>query len=66
MSKKRSGGLAMTELLKEIVEEAKDERSKEIAERMFRDGASVADVVELTGLSEQEAVEVLRRVRGEA
>ncbi|WP_193352808.1 hypothetical protein [Alicyclobacillus acidocaldarius] len=56
----------MTELLKEIVEEAKDERSKEIAERMFRDGASVADVVELTGLSEQEAVEVLRRVRGEA
>ncbi|WP_041695629.1 transposase [Alicyclobacillus acidocaldarius] len=58
--------LAMTELLKEIVEEAKDERSKEIAERMFRKGASVADVVELTDLSEQEAQEVLKRVREEA
>ncbi len=55
--------LAMTELLKEIVEEAKDERSKEIAERMFRKGATVSDVVELTGLSEEEAKEVLKRVR---
>ncbi|AEJ44363.1 transposase [Alicyclobacillus acidocaldarius] len=61
--------LEMTELLKEIVEEAQNrarrERDREIAERMFRKGASIADVVELTGLSEQEAQEVLRRVRGE-
>lgn len=58
--------LAMTELLKEIVEEAKEERSKEIAERMFRDGASVSDVMRWTGLSEEEAQELLKRVREEA
>jgi len=62
--------LAMTELLKEIVEEAEERaekrKAREIAERMFRKGASVADVVELTGLSEQEAQEVLRSTREEA
>jgi len=61
--------LAMTELLKEIVEEAeergRDKGRREIAERMFRKGATVSDVVELTGLSEEEAKEVLKRVRGE-
>ncbi|WP_304459432.1 hypothetical protein [Alicyclobacillus sendaiensis] len=57
--------LAMTELLKEIVEEAEERKAREIAERMLRKGASVADVVELTGLSEQEVQEVLRHVREE-
>jgi len=61
--------LAMTELLKEIVEEAEERaekrKAREIAERMFRKGASIADVVELTGLTEQEVQEVLRRIREE-
>lgn len=56
----------MTELLKDFVEEAEERKAREIAERMFHDGASVSDVMRWTGLSEEEAQEVLKRVREEA
>ena len=54
--------LEMTELLKEIEQEARIEERKEIAARMFRKGASVSDVVELTGLSEEEAREIQKQI----
>ncbi|GMA48961.1 hypothetical protein GCM10025857_03180 [Alicyclobacillus contaminans] len=66
--------LKMTELLREFEEEFKEKWMKqglqqglqqgkrEVAERMFRKGASVADVVELTGLSEEEAKEIRKKV----
>ncbi|WP_029422112.1 transposase [Alicyclobacillus macrosporangiidus] len=61
--------LRMTDLLREFEEEFKEKwmqqgsvsKAREIAERMFRKGASVSDVVELTGLSEQEAEEIRKR-----
>lgn len=68
----------MTELLREFEEEFKEkwmqkglqkglqqglqQGKREIAERMFRKGASVSDVVELTGLSEEEAEEIRKKV----
>ncbi|WP_197029333.1 helix-turn-helix domain-containing protein [Alicyclobacillus macrosporangiidus] len=54
----------MTELLREVEEKFKEkwiqQGKREVAERMFSQGASVADVVELTGLSEEEAEEMKR------
>ncbi|WP_245783933.1 transposase [Alicyclobacillus macrosporangiidus] len=64
----------MTELLRELQEEfmakgrqqglqqGRKEGKREVAERMFRKGASVSDVVELTGLSEEEAEEIRKKV----
>jgi len=57
--------LEMTELLREVEQEARREERQEIAERLLRDGTSLSDVVRWTGLSEEEAKEVLKRVRGE-
>ncbi|WP_029423503.1 transposase [Alicyclobacillus macrosporangiidus] len=62
--------LRMTDLLREFEEELKEKwmqqgellKAKEIAERMFRKGASVSDVVELTGLSEVEAEEIRKKI----
>jgi hypothetical protein len=62
--------LEMTELLRELQEEFLEkgrqeglhEGKREVAERMFRKGASVSDVVELTGLSEKEAEEIRKKV----
>jgi flagellar biosynthesis/type III secretory pathway protein FliH len=70
--------LEMTELLRELQEEfmakgrqqglkqglqqGRKEGKREVAERMFRKGASVSDVVELTGLSEEEAEEIRKKV----
>lgn len=63
------GVLSMTDLLKAIEQEAlekglqqgRQEEKREVAERMFKRGASVADVVEITGLSEAEAEEIRRK-----
>ncbi|SFU81555.1 transposase [Alicyclobacillus macrosporangiidus] len=62
--------LRMTDLLREFEEEFKEkwmqqgvqQGKREIAERMFRDGASISDVVRWTGLSEKEAEEIRRRL----
>ncbi|WP_175511494.1 hypothetical protein [Alicyclobacillus macrosporangiidus] len=52
----------MTELLREIEQEVRREERQEIAERLFRDGASVSHVVRWTGLSEKEAEEIRKKV----
>ncbi|SFU81538.1 hypothetical protein SAMN05421543_1098 [Alicyclobacillus macrosporangiidus] len=54
--------LEMTELLREIEQEVRREERQEIAERLFRDGASVSHVVRWTGLSEKEAEEIRKKV----
>lgn len=54
--------LKMTEMLREIEQEARQEERREIAKRLFRKGASVTDVMEVTGLSEEEAEEIRKTV----
>ena len=60
--------MKMTDVVREIEDEALEkglqqgERRKaaQVAEKMFRKGASISDVVDLTGLSEKEAEEIRR------
>ncbi len=52
----------LKELEKEFVEKGEWLKAREIAERMFRKGASISDVIELTGLSEQDAEEIRKNV----
>ncbi|MDI3329073.1 MAG: transposase [Alicyclobacillaceae bacterium] len=72
------GELRMTDLLKAIEREAmekglqeglqqglrqgRQEEKREVAERLFKRGASVADGVEITGLSEAQAEEIRRNL----
>lgn len=58
--------MRMTDVVREIEQEAfqqgEHRKATQIAEKMFQKGASLADVVDLTGLSEQEAEEIRRRL----
>lgn len=56
----------MTDIVKEIEREAiekgiQQERHK-VAEKMFRKGASISDVMEITGLTETETNEIRRQL----
>lgn len=58
--------LGMADLLKAIKEEGKkegrQEEKREVAKRMFQEGASLEYVVKVTGLSEADAEEIRRKV----
>ena len=58
--------MRMTDVVREIEQEAfqqgEHRKATQIAEKMFQKGASLADVVDLTGLSEQEAEEIRRKL----
>ena len=43
-------------------EEGRKEEKQEVAERMFRKGSSVSDVVDITGLSEKDAEDIRRKL----
>jgi predicted transposase/invertase (TIGR01784 family) len=47
---------------KEVREEGRKEEKQEVAERMFRKGSSVSDVVDITGLSEKDAEDIRRKL----
>ena len=56
----------MTNVVREIEQEAlqkgRQEEKKEVAEKMFRKGSTVSDVVDITGLSEKDAEEIRRKL----
>jgi predicted transposase/invertase (TIGR01784 family) len=58
--------LKMTNVMREIEQEAlqkgRQEEKKEVAEKMFRKGSTVSDVVDITGLSVKEAEEIRRKL----
>jgi predicted transposase/invertase (TIGR01784 family) len=62
--------LKMTNVVREIEDEAlqkgrkegRKEEKQEVAEKMFRKGSTVSDVVDITGLSEKEAEEIRRKL----
>jgi len=60
------GMMKMTNVVREIEQEARQEgehiKAIQVAEKMFRKGATVSDVVDITGLSEQEAEEIQRHL----
>ena len=56
----------MTNVVREIEQEAlqkgRQEEKQEVAEKMFRKGSTVSDVVVITGLSEKDAEEIRRKL----
>jgi predicted transposase/invertase (TIGR01784 family) len=53
---------AVEKAVEQAVEKGRKEEKQKVAERMFRKGLSVSDVVDLTGLSEKEAEEIRRKL----
>lgn len=54
--------LQMTDLVKLIEQEATEKKAREIAEKLLRKGIAIPDVVESTGLSENEIKKLLNAI----
>lgn len=54
--------LRMTDLAKLIEQEATEKKAREIAEKLLRKGIAIPDVVESTGLSENEIKKLLNNL----
>ena len=56
----------MTNVVRKIEQEAlqkgRQEEKQEVAEKMFRKGSTVSDVVDITGLTEKDAEEIRRKL----